>query len=217
MLAWIRWELSRFPTRRAASSPSSRCKGMTYPPRNRPGKKSPTCSGLRLRVTSSSARSRSAQRGAIMAMQTAFLTYRLTIGLSTMEGRGFYYPCDTVLGQGHCLYVLIRSLEGVDRGIRVTMCDLDSEYYGTFGSYGEGDGQFVWPSCGAVDVQGHIYVTDEYLHRVSTFDASGTFLATWGTHGSGAGALDGPSGIACDGQGNLFVSEIGRASCRERV
>src|SRR5215475_10072690 len=157
MRAWIRWELSRFPPRPAASSPSSRRKCMMHPPRSRPGKKSPTCSGLRLRVTSSSARSLAAQRGAIMAMQTAYLTYRLTIGLSTMEGRGFYYPCDTVIGQDHRLYVLNRSLEGVDRGIRVTMCDLDSEYYGTFGSYGEGDGQFVWPSGGAVDAQGHIY------------------------------------------------------------
>jgi len=142
-----------------------------------------------------------------MAIQTDFLMYRLAVGLSTMEGRGFYYPSDTVIGHNHHLYVLNRSLEGVDRGIRVTMCDLDSEYYGTFGSYGEGDGQFVWPSCGTVDAQGHIYVTDEYLHRVSAFDASGTFLATWGAHGSGTGQLDGPSGITCDGQGNLYVSD----------
>ena len=142
-----------------------------------------------------------------MAMQMDFLTYRLTIGLSTMEGRGFYYPSDTVIGHDYRLYVVNRSLEGVDRGIRVTMCDLDSAYYGTFGSYGEGDGQFVWPSGGAVDAQGHIYITDEYLHRVSAFDASGTFLATWGTHGSDPGKLDGPSGIAYDGQGNLYVSD----------
>ncbi len=142
-----------------------------------------------------------------MAIETTFLDYRLTIGLSTMEGRGFYYPTDTVIGQGNRLYVLNRSLEGVDRGIRVTMCDLDSEYYGTFGSYGQGDGQFVWPSGGAGDGQGRIYVTDEYLHRVSAFDASGTFLAHWGVHGSAAGELDGPSGIACDGQDNLYVSD----------
>ena len=125
-----------------------------------------------------------------MAMQMDFLTYRLTIGLSTMEGRGFYYPSDTVIGHDYRLYVVNRSLEGVDRGIRVTMCDLDSAYYGTFGSYGEGDGQFVWPSGGAVDAQGHIYVTDEYLHRVSAFDTSGAFLAKWGAHGSGASELD---------------------------
>jgi hypothetical protein len=118
-----------------------------------------------------------------MAMQTDFLTYRLTIGLSTMEGRGFYYPSDTVIGHNHRLYVLNRSLEGVDRGIRVTMCDLDSEYYGTFGSYGEGDGQFVWPSGGTVDAQGHIYVTDEYLAPGVRFrcvrDVSGQMGGTW--------------------------------------
>ncbi|ETW94696.1 NHL repeat-containing protein [Candidatus Entotheonella palauensis] len=137
-----------------------------------------------------------------MAIQTDFLTYRLTIGLSTMEGRGFYYPSDTVIGPNKRLYVLNRSLEGVDRGIRVTICDVDSEYYGTFGSYGKGEGQFVWLAGGAVDAQGHVYVTDEYLHRVSAFDASGTFLASWGE-----GELDGPSGIACDGQGDLFVAD----------
>ena len=142
-----------------------------------------------------------------MAIQTDFLTYRLTIGLSTMEGRGFYYPCDTVIGHNRRLYVLNRSLEGVDRGIRITMCDLDSAYDGTFGSYGEGDGQFVWLSGGTVDAQGRIYVTDEYLHRVSAFDASGAFLGNWGVHGRGAGELDSPSGIACDGRGDLYVSD----------
>ena len=117
-----------------------------------------------------------------MAMQTDFLTYRLTIGLSTMEGRGFYYPSDTVIGHDHRLYVLNRSLEGVDRGIRVTMCDLDSAYYGTFGSYGEGDGQFVWPSGGVVDAQGHIYVTDEASVRKVTADGRVRTLARGGNH-----------------------------------
>ena len=56
-----------------------------------------------------------------MAMQTDFLTYRLTIGLSTMEGRGFYYPSATVIGQAHRLYVLNRSLD-IARS-----CPLDGE------------------------------------------------------------------------------------------
>ncbi len=143
----------------------------------------------------------------VTSPRTDVLDYELTIGLSTMEGRGFYYPTDTVIGQDGRLYVVNRSLEGVDRGVRVTMCDRDSDYYGTFGSYGRDGGQFVWATCGAVDSQGHIYITDEYLHRVSAFDAAGTFLSRWGSHGSGAGAFDGPSGIACDGQDNVYVSD----------
>ena len=66
------------------------------------------------------------------------LKYVDTIGLSTMEGRGFYYPNDTAIGGDGRLYVLSRDLEGAERGTRITVCDLDHEYYGTFGEFGEG-------------------------------------------------------------------------------
>ena len=135
------------------------------------------------------------------------LTYDRTLGLSVMEGRGFYYPADTVIGDNGKLYVVNRSLESVDRGVRVTVCDLESEYYGTFGAYGEGDGQFIWLTSGAKNSEGHIYLTDEYLHRVTAFDADGNFIRVWGTHGSGEGELDGPCGIAIDSDDNVLVSD----------
>ena len=139
--------------------------------------------------------------------KTDLLRYDFTLGLSAMEGRGFYYPTDTVIGDNGRLYVVNRSLESVDRGVRVTMCDLDSEYYGTFGSYGEGDGQFVWLTSGAKDSEGRIFLTDEYLHRITTFDADGNFLRVWGTHGSAEGELDGPCGITLDADDNIYVSD----------
>ncbi len=139
--------------------------------------------------------------------KTELLRYDFTLGLSAMEGRGFYYPTDTVIGDNGRLYVVNRSLESVDRGVRVTMCDLDSEYYGTFGSYGEGDGQFVWLTSGAKDSEGRIFLTDEYLHRITTFDADGNFLRVWGTHGSSEGELDGPCGITLDADDNIYVSD----------
>ena len=139
--------------------------------------------------------------------RTETLTYDRTLGLSVMEGRGFYYPADTVIGDNGKLYVVNRSLESVDRGVRVTVCDLESEYYGTFGAYGEGDGQFIWLTSGAKSGEGHIYLTDEYLHRVTAFDADGNFLRVWGTHGSGEGELDGPCGIAIDSEDNVYVSD----------
>lgn len=139
--------------------------------------------------------------------KTELLRYDFTLGLSAMEGRGFYYPTDTVIGDNGRLYVINRSLESVDRGVRVTMCDLDSEYYGTFGSYGEGDGQFIWLTSGAKDSKGRIFLTDEYLHRITTFDANGNFLRVWGTHGSAEGELDGPCGIAFDAEDNIYVSD----------
>ena len=122
-----------------------------------------------------------------------------------MEARGFYYPSDAVIGKDDRLLVVNRSLDGDPRGVRVTVCNMESEYFGTFATFGEGEGQFIWPTAITVDSTGHIYVSDEYTHRVSVFDPSGTFLATWGTRGVGSGEFDGPSGLAFDRDDNLLV------------
>ena len=138
---------------------------------------------------------------------TRFLEYSLTLGMTTMEGRGFYYPTDTAIGADGRLYVANRSLENVTRGVRVTMCDIDSEYYGTFGAYGMGEGQFVWPSACTLDSQGRVYISDEYTHRISVFDQQGQLLSAWGSHGGGEGQLDTPSGLAFDQDDNLYVAD----------
>ena len=138
---------------------------------------------------------------------TQLLRYECTLGLSAMTGRGFYYPTDTVIGNNGRLYVVNRSVEIVEIGVRVTICDMDSEFYGTFGHYGQEDGQFIWHAAGAMDSQGHIHLLDEYLHRVSAFDADGNFLQVWGTHGSSEGELDGPCGIAIDTDDALYISD----------
>ena len=65
------------------------------------------------------------------------MVYSHTIGLCTMEGRGFEYPVDTVCASDGRLYTISRALEGDIRGVRVTVYDIDSEYYGTFASFGE--------------------------------------------------------------------------------
>ena len=137
--------------------------------------------------------------------QNAFLEYSHAIGLSTMQGRGFYYPADSAIGNDGRIYVVSRSLEGDNRGVRITVCDLDSEYFGTIGSFGESPGQFIWPTGIAVDSQGLIYVSDEYTHRITVFDSSGGLQEVWGAQGDGNGELNGPSGLAFDSQGDLYV------------
>ena len=134
-----------------------------------------------------------------------FLEYVDTIGLSTMEGRGFYYPSDTAVGSDGRLYVVNRSIETDIRGIRITVCDLDHEYYGTFGGFGEGNGQFIYPTSIAIDSRDRFYVGDEHLNRIIVFDQSKEPLSTWGVLGSGPGELDGPSGLAFDGDDILYV------------
>ncbi len=143
----------------------------------------------------------------VKSPKTGLIEYDMTVGMTAMEGRGFYYPTDTAIGRDGRFYVVNRSLESVDRGVRVTMCDIDSEYYGIFGTYGEGDGQFVWASCAAIDSEDRVYITDEYLSRVSVFDPDGNFLHRWGESGVGDGELDGVSGIAIDDADSVYVSD----------
>ena len=139
--------------------------------------------------------------------EVKLLEYRMTLGMTTMEGRGFYAPTDVGIAEDGRMYVANRSLENVTRGVRVTMCDIDSEYYGTFASYGQSPGQFVWPSACNLDSRGRVYVSDEATHRISVFDREGALLSTWGEHGAGEGQLDTPSGLAFDADDNVYVAD----------
>ena len=141
------------------------------------------------------------------AQKTIRLEYSHTMGMTVMEGKGFYYPVDTAVGREDRLYVISRSKEETTRGIRVTICDAESGYFGNFGGYGFGGGQFVWPACGATDSQGRFFISDERLHRVTAYDADGAYLFHWGHQGSGEGELDTPSGVAFDGQDNIYVAD----------
>ncbi|MCY4367418.1 MAG: NHL repeat-containing protein [Chloroflexi bacterium] len=141
------------------------------------------------------------------AQQTDFLVYDRALGMTVMEGKGFYYPVDTVAGKDDRLYVISRSKEETTRGIRVTICDLDSGYYGNFGGYGFSGGQFVWPSCASVDSQGRFFISDERLHRITAYDPEGNYLFHWGEQGPGEGQLDTPSGLAFDSLDNIFVAD----------
>ena len=139
-------------------------------------------------------------------MPSAFsLKYSHSIGIVAMEGRGFSNPVDVAIRSDGRMYVLSRTNPLQTYGIRVGICGLQSEYYGDFGSYGPGDGQFVWPTALAFDRDDNLYLADEYNHRISVFDGSGRFLSRWGTHGSGDGELHAPSGLAFDADDNLYV------------
>ena len=139
--------------------------------------------------------------------QAAILEYDLTVGLSAMEGRGFYYPTDTAIAPNGRLYVPNRSVEGAGRGVRITVCDIDSEYYGTFGYFGHDPGEFVWASGIAADREGRLFISDEYTNRITVFDLDGNLQTTWGEQGGDEGQLDSPSGLAVGADGSVYVSD----------
>ena len=138
---------------------------------------------------------------------TATYEYIKTIGNAAAPGQiGFRNPVDVALGQNGLLYVLNHAAENTPNGKRVAKCTIDEEdFLGEFGSFGTEDGQFTWPNSLAIDRGGDVYVSDEWLHRVSVFDSDGIFRHKLGTQGTGDGQWDRPAGLAFDADDNLLV------------
>lgn len=142
------------------------------------------------------------------------LGYNYVIGVAAMEGRGFYYPVDVAVAPDDKLFVLGRGHDGDSRGVQILMCDIDSEYYGIFSSHGSEDGQFVWPTSIAIDSDGLIYVTDEYLNRISVFGQDTKFIKKWdGSNSSGVKFIK-PAGIAVDSEKFVWLVDNGGSSIK---
>jgi DNA-binding beta-propeller fold protein YncE len=147
-----------------------------------------------------------------IAMSTHFFgikdwmfAYSHSVGRNEFAGTGFRNPIDMALGADDRVYVVNRSYEQRPDGIHITVCTLAEKFIAEFGSYGEGDGEFVWPAGIVVDSDENVYVTDEWLNRVSIFTKDGQFLRHWGKPGSGDGELHGPSGLAISSDGTIFL------------
>lgn len=134
-------------------------------------------------------------------------TYLKTIGNAAAPGQiGFRNPVDVAMGGGGLLYVLSHAAENTPNGKRIAKCTLEEEeFLGELGSFGDEDGQFTWPNSLAVDREGNVYVSDEWLHRISVFDPDGRFMWKWGVQGEAEGQWDRPAGVTFDNEDNLLV------------
>ena len=145
--------------------------------------------------------------------------YSHCVGRAAVSGQGCQDPCAMVIGEGDVVYVLSRGMEGAagkgplvpnGYGCRIGKFTIgtvpgDEEFINEFGKPGEGEGEFIWPVGLALDRQGNVYVTDEWLNRVSIFDKDGNFLSHWGRSGAGDGEFNRPSGIVADQNDDLYV------------
>ena len=144
--------------------------------------------------------------------------YSHSVGRTSPGGTGFTQPMAAAIGEGDLVYVLSRGSEQISdvpwnrTGVSTRVTALttgkvpgDEEFVGEFSKYGDRDGQFIWPVGIALDSQGNVYVTDEWLNRVSIFDRDGNFLSLWGSFGDGNGEFAGPAGIAIDQKDNLYI------------
>ena len=128
--------------------------------------------------------------------------YLRTLGMRRVTN----YPADIAFSKNGDALILMRSEAG--SSIRIWSIEdaeaLTDDLKG-IGSYGPGEGQFVWPVQIITDDDGNIFVSDEAIHKISRFNADGEFESRWGTHGDGDGEFDAPNGIAFDLDGNMVV------------
>ncbi len=129
--------------------------------------------------------------------------YSFCLGMYGMSGQGFWTPQDFALADDGLVYVINRGAE--ELGQRISKVTLDHQFLGQYGSFGRGDGQFVWPRSIALDRAGNVYACDDHLNRISVFGPDDAFLCSWGESGSVEGQLSGPSGLAFDPDDNLVV------------
>jgi DNA-binding beta-propeller fold protein YncE len=81
----------------------------------------------------------------------------------------------------------------------------------TWGSAGNGKGQFEHPSGVAVDQSGNVYVVDSGNNRIQKSDSNGNFITMWGSGGSDKGEFNHPYGIAVDPSGTIYVTDLGNS------
>ena len=146
--------------------------------------------------------------------------YSHNVGRQSQTGMGFSYPVALVLGADGIAYIANRGDESISNvawnrtgvGQRVTKLTLgtrtgEEEFLGEFSRYGSGDGQLIWPAGITADKQGNLYITDEWLNRVSVFDKEGDFLHHWDTVQDGDSGPNGASGIAIGADDTLYITD----------
>jgi DNA-binding beta-propeller fold protein YncE len=147
------------------------------------------------------------------------LQYSYTIGRGEQFGPGFTSPVFVARGEGDLLYVLCRASEYRPEGTRITVCTVGEEYVTAFArgvpqqgphEFNFDDGSLVWPTAIAFDSDWNVYVSDEWLNRISIFTRDGDYIGKWQERpGSGDGELNRPSGLAFDADDNVYVVDSG--------
>ncbi|XP_077990900.1 E3 ubiquitin-protein ligase TRIM71-like [Glandiceps talaboti] len=118
------------------------------------------------------------------------------IGIAISPVNGRVYVADVY---GHCIRVYQQ----------------DGTYIMSFGSQGDGDGQFNYPYGVNVSKNGNVIVADCNNNRLQVFDSNGKFLYKFGRMGDNDGQLNLPSGVTTDRDGNIYVCNRGNGKVQK--
>ena len=110
------------------------------------------------------------------------------------------HPVDVAVGANGDVYVADPDNH------RIQVFDSNGSFLRMWGSYGTGEGQFLWPRSLTVAPDGDVYVADFNGNRVEVFDSSGSYITQISTFNNGD-TFNGPSGIAVSPSGDIYVAD----------
>ena len=110
-------------------------------------------------------------------------------------------PCAIALASQGIMYVVSRGNEN-NFGSRSKVYGLQAKKSPRICRYGTDPGRALWPNSVALDKQGNVYVSDDWLNRISSDKMA--ILNAWGMKGSGRAAA-GPASLAFDTDDNLYI------------
>jgi len=105
--------------------------------------------------------------------------------------------------QDRFIYILQSKINGL--GGCVKKYDPQFNLLTSWGSAGNGNGQFSGPVDLAVDDSGNVYVADNGNNRIQKFDSQGQFLFSFGTKGDQDGQFRSLQSVVVDHAGNIFT------------
>jgi hypothetical protein len=134
----------------------------------------------------------------VFAVETASLTLKATLDAPAIAA---YCPTDAAVDGARNVYVLDSD------NARVLKYDEAGHLVLSWGTVGNGDGQFNAPRGLGVDSSGNVYVADTENHRIQKFGSNGALVSKWGSQGSGDGQFDGPADVAIASNGSVLVAD----------
>lgn len=111
--------------------------------------------------------------------------------------------------KGNYLAAVFEYRVGEDNHEMIHKLDAAGKPIKSFGSYGMGAGEFLYPVSLAVAHDDRVYVLDSETHFVQCFDDEGHFLFNFGGRGEGKGTFNDPRVVKVDKTGNVYVLDYG--------
>lgn len=112
----------------------------------------------------------------------------------------FFTPNDMHVAPNGDIFVAEGHSNNAGTPARVLKFTSEGEFIMSFGSMGDGPGEFMQPHALAMDSKGRLFVGDRSNNRIQIFDQDGNFLDMWYQFGR-------PSGIYIDGNDVLYSAD----------